>query len=377
MSRLRVLVRRLHLWLGVGAGAILVLLGLTGSALVFYQEIDRLLHPEIAQTASGEAPGWDSPVWTEALTTLRAHWPERHGNWRFEVTGQAGPIPVRYQTAGSGHHVLRTMVWLSADGKQILRAQDWGDYLMTWIYDLHMALRLDEAGRRLVGWMGAASFALVLSGLWAWWPKSSWQQAFRYKTGAHPIRTLRDFHKLTGLMSLVVLGALIVTGWMLAWPAETRWVLSGLFGPVTQVAAQKSLPGTGPNIGIAQMLQVAHARLPESRLVWLEVPGSPEGAYMVRVQQPGDPSDRFPHSYVYIDQRSAKILAMQDQASFAWSNKITNWLHPLHDGSAGGLAGRILIFAIGWIPLLLWITGLLRWRHRRKAIAIPKRTNWT
>ena len=65
------LIRRLHLWLGLSVGAMFVVLGLTGSALVFYEAIDALLHPEIGQAADGPAPGWDSHVWGQALATVR------------------------------------------------------------------------------------------------------------------------------------------------------------------------------------------------------------------------------------------------------------------------------------------------------------------
>ena len=43
---LRRWVRRVHLWLGLGLGGLFVLLGLTGSVLVFYPE-----------TGPGAAPG--------------------------------------------------------------------------------------------------------------------------------------------------------------------------------------------------------------------------------------------------------------------------------------------------------------------------------
>ncbi|MFM2372531.1 MAG: hypothetical protein RIS85_2253, partial [Pseudomonadota bacterium] len=47
MQRARTIVRKAHLWLGLGLGALFALLGLTGSLLVFYQEIDAALHPHI------------------------------------------------------------------------------------------------------------------------------------------------------------------------------------------------------------------------------------------------------------------------------------------------------------------------------------------
>ena len=77
MPRLRRFVRRVHLWLGLSLGALFAVMGLTGSALVFYQEVDAWLHPEVRVSTSLPAPGWDSPVWDQALATVRTRWPER------------------------------------------------------------------------------------------------------------------------------------------------------------------------------------------------------------------------------------------------------------------------------------------------------------
>jgi uncharacterized iron-regulated membrane protein len=46
---------------------------------------------------------------------------------------------------------------------------------------------------------------------------------------------------------------------------------------------------------------------------------------------------------------------------------VLNWLHPLHNGEVFGLTGRIIVFISGLIPLLLFMTGYLRWRHKRRA----------
>jgi uncharacterized iron-regulated membrane protein len=46
--------RRLHLWIGLAGGIIFVLLGLTGSALVYQDEILSLLYPQQMRAAPGE-----------------------------------------------------------------------------------------------------------------------------------------------------------------------------------------------------------------------------------------------------------------------------------------------------------------------------------
>nr|WP_295854212.1 PepSY domain-containing protein [uncultured Xylophilus sp.] len=203
---------------------------------MFYQEIDTVLHPEIQIVASGPAAGWSSTVWDDALATLRTQWPERNGAWRFEVTGVSGVLPVRYLPTGAGHHAFRGMAWLSSDGRQVLRSDEWGHYLMTWIYDLHMELTLEAFGRSFVGWGGLASLLLLLTGLWAWWPKGKWANALRIKTDASPIRTLRDMHKLAGLAGFGFLAMLALTGAMLALPKESNSVLELTFGKVHRTA---------------------------------------------------------------------------------------------------------------------------------------------
>lgn len=152
--RSRTVARRLHLWLGLSVGLLFALLGITGSALVFYREIDAVLHPEIAVQSHRPAAGWTNPVWDRALATVTHQWPHGGGQWRFEAADEPGPIAARYYPSGapSSHMAKRMMVWLSPDGGRVLRQDGWGDYAMSWIYELHMDLLSDEAGHKVVGW---------------------------------------------------------------------------------------------------------------------------------------------------------------------------------------------------------------------------------
>jgi uncharacterized iron-regulated membrane protein len=54
MRKARKLWLAVHLWIALIFGGVVVMIALTGSALVFYLEIDRLLNPELEIAA---APG--------------------------------------------------------------------------------------------------------------------------------------------------------------------------------------------------------------------------------------------------------------------------------------------------------------------------------
>jgi uncharacterized iron-regulated membrane protein len=369
-SRARILLRQFHLWLGLALGGLFALLGLTGSALVFYIEIDRALHPAIEERVSRPAPDWTSPVWDRALATGRARWHDPHGTWSLEATGQAGAIPARYYPSDRhGHHAAREMVWFSADGSRVLRAEPWGGYLMSWLYELHMHLLAGEIGSQIVGWSGFAMLVLLVSGIIAWWPRGSWRKALAFKRNARPIRRLRDLHKLTGLWSMALLFILVGTGALLALPTIKTQLLTAAITAPDRVPDPQSSASSGRQIPVSRALAAAHRLVPDAQLAFIDVPGAGSTPFRLRVQMPGDPHRRFPSSFVFVDQYSARVLAVHDIRRGNASTGTAKWIRVLHDGSVGGIATRILAVILGLVPLGLFVTGFLHWRRRLAARA--------
>ena len=357
-SRIRILVRRVHLWLGLSVGLLFALLGLTGSALIFYTGIDAALHPAIRAGQESPAPTMDSPVWDRALATGRAQWHDPQGKWTFEVTGEGGAIPARYYPA-PGHHADRTMIWFSADGTRIVRAEPWGGYLMSWLYQLHMQLLAGDIGSQLVGWSGVAMLLLLFSGVVAWWPRGSWRKALAFKRDASSIRRLHDLHKLSGLWSVALLLVLVASGVLLALPTVTQALLSP-----AAIPAPRSLACDGRQITIVRAMAVAQRALPDGHVVFVDVPERCDGAIRVRVRVAGDPHPRFPGSYVFVDRSSGRVLAVHDVRRAGAGTAVASWIRTLHDGTVGGMATRILAMLVGFVPTLLFVTGILHWRRR-------------
>lgn len=367
MGKPRQFVRRIHLWLGLGLGALMVLAGLTGSALVFYVEIDAWLHPEQAAAGTATPASYD-----RAIRTLRTEFADKHGQWRFEVTGKPGAIPARYYNPPETAHryFAPMMVWLTPDGTRVLRRDFWGDYAMTWIYDLHYRLQFGKVGGVVLGYAGLGLLVLLMSGLWAWWPRGSWAKALRFKRQAPRSRRLRDIHKLAGLLGLPVLAILTLTGVMLALPDESSAVVAPMFGKPVRMPSPMSKRHTGAQINPSLAIAAASRAMPRARLAWIEVPGIGGDAYRLRVQQPGDPSLRFPHSFVWIDQHDATAIGIVDATRMPASSVVINWLHPLHDGSAGGMLLRWLVGIVGIFPIVLGWSGLYRWVLRRSSRSV-------
>ncbi|HJV40045.1 PepSY domain-containing protein [Caulobacter sp.] len=364
----RALARRVHLWLGLSLGVLLAVIGLTGSILVFYPQIDDALHPEISLVGSAPAPSWE-----RAYRTVRTVYPDKAGSWRFEVTGRGGDIPARYYKPAerAGRDFAPMMVWLAADGGRVLRRDYWGEYAVTWIYDLHHRLLLQGTGGKILGYSGLAMLVLMLAGLAAWWPRpGSLGKALRFKPEAAPGRRLYDLHKLTGLSSLGFLLLLTITGVLLALPKESAQVLSPILGapgqPPGAAAAERSFTPER-RVSLDRAVAAAVNALPGTSVAWIETPSIDHGLYRIRMQAPGDPSARFPHSFFWIDPANGAVLAITDARRAGPHDMLLNWIHPLHDGSVGGLATRWIAFIAGLAPTFLLFLGVMRWRLRHRA----------
>ncbi|KQO09311.1 PepSY-associated TM helix domain-containing protein [Sphingomonas sp. Leaf242] len=357
----RVVVRHIHLWLGLSVGLIFAFAGLTGSALVFYPEIDAAFSPALRAVPDGTRP----PSWQAVVDTLHREHPARTGAWRIEIDPSGGAIPVRYYTPKetAGRAFAPMLLWIDPVHLTTIRTGFWGDTVVTWIYDLHYRLLLGEPGGIAMGIAGIAMLVLIVSGLWAWWPRpGGWWRALRFKRPAAAIRRLYDLHKLTGLIGLIPLLAITATGVVLDLPDQTRPLIARV-SPLFHMPALIVEPVVRA-LPVDRLIAVAQRRFPDGALAWIETPATATAPIRINLARPGEPSRRFPRTNVLLDPYTGRILAVRDGLADTSGDTVLNWLHPLHGGEAFGLIGRWLAFVTGLVPSAMLVTGLLRWRRR-------------
>lgn len=358
---------QLHLWIGLTLGLVFVLAGVTGSLLVFYVEIDRWLDPRI----EAAAPAADAPRATYAsmLRALREAHPHRGGAWRLEMPMDArAPVAARYYKPHETEHLgfAPLLAWIEPSTGQVRSSRFWGETAMTWIYDLHYTLLLDRDGRIVMAIVGILLLITLAIGLALWWPRGgNWRGALRFKRGARRERRVYDLHKLAGVYGLLVLVVLCATGVMLEVPQYANPIVERVSPLFRSPVLQSQPPLSGARIDVDAAVAIAQRRFPTATLRWIETPADARGVYRINLRQPGEPSRRFPRTNVWVDQYSGAILAVRDPRANSAGDTVLDWLHPLHSGEAFGLAGRLLILASGLLPPLLFVTGLIRWQHKR------------
>jgi uncharacterized iron-regulated membrane protein len=95
-------------------------------------------------------------------------------------------------------------------------------------------------------------------------------------------------------------------------------------------------------------------------------PAGPRGVYRVSLRV--DPEDNPREGpTLFIDPRTRQVISRIDRSSRGGGDAFLVWQRILHEGSAGGEAGRLVTFLGGLMPPVLMVTGLLIWIRKRRA----------
>jgi len=355
----------LHLYLGIVLGLFFSLLGLSGSALVFYPEIDRWLNPELV--IKGSAPA--EIRYQAVFNQLRQQFPQRQGPWRIEIPRDSGqPLFARYLKPEEKDPARFAPMIVALDPRtlEIINNRFWGADPMTWIYDLHYSLLLGSVGKLLVSAIGVLFLITLSLGFYLWIPRgrSALRKVFpRVRAGS--VKAIYDLHTYSGAHSIFLLAVLIVTGVGLATPQWISPFIEKFSNRWSEPVLESVLPEKETvRISVDHAIDVARKKFPEAELRWIQSPVSATDVYYLRMKQPGEPSDRFPKTYVWIDQFSAEVIAFKDPLKSSAADVFFDWLHPLHNGEAFGAAGRFIAFFLGMLPIFLFVTGIWRWRQK-------------
>jgi uncharacterized iron-regulated membrane protein len=367
-----VVLRKLHLWAGLALAVPLVLLGLTGSILVFEHELEDLFAAKPA-LASGEA----RPV-EEVLAAARAAAPAELVPLLYLPPAAPGdPAAVRLGPAGRGGPGSGAVqVLIDPVSLDVLGVKEPGAGALRQIFMLHANLMTrDRSGRQIIGWLGVVMLTMGVTGIVLWWPRpGAWRAAFGVKRGASDLRLHRDLHGAVGIWGLAIFVVVSFSGVYLAFPQTVGAGVNALF-PGRDLRAPPTLPrdagADATPIAPGAAIAIAGEAVPGARLWMLGLPTRPDQAFRVALLPDG--AERgAPVATVFVDPRNGRIIETRDPRSYTVGERILAWQHALHEGRGFGWSWRVLVFLSGFLPALFAVTGISMWllkRRRRHAAA--------
>jgi len=354
-------IRLLHLWIGIALCVPMILIGLSGSALLVQREILWLSAPSVS------AAGAARPL-AEMVSAAQATMPDFRANWLELPRGSGRPAGVQFIVANRPQRTVEVLVDPNSlkvlGSSEIIRRGP----VMTFFTNIHEFLMMPSGiGLRAVGWVAVVMTFMGLSGLVLWWPrKGRWLQAFMVKRGARGLRLHLDLHHAVGIWGLLIFLLLSVSGIYLAFPQTVSGVARVAFprGATEVEPLPPGFPNAWPSDADAA-LAVAEAAMPDARAVGIKLPRSADDLMMVQMETKGlAPS--IPPITVTFDTRNKKIY-IDDPRHYPSADRVLNVLYALHFSLGTGPVWTFVVFLSGLLPLFLAITGTTIWWKKRQA----------
>ena len=366
-GRLRRIWFQVHLWIGVALSLALIPLGISGSYLVWRDEIERLMHPDRYQVSAGPAALPASAYlaaaqggFGERARAASLRMPARPGD-PVVVTGQvrrAQPAPGA-APARAPERPQSLTAWIDPPDGRVLAVANPRQGLSAWMHDLHGQFFVFGTGRQVVGWFGWAMLVSCLTGLWLWWPQAGGPlMAVRWRRSAKP---LMNWHHFTGFWMVLPLAALSLSGALIAFPDFTRAAVSKM-APVSGRAGGPPRGRGGP-IGHStltpdQAVALARAQVPSARLTSLTLPTRSKEAPAWRIQLKG--ASGGPVDLVLPDQAGAAPRVAPPPV-LSQGDGLIRFNRRLHDGDDGPALWKWIITLAGLAPAILGVTGTIAW----------------
>ena len=373
MKRFRRLLFWLHLACGVTAGAVILIMSVTGVILALKPQIQNWVDRDIRSvTPQSERLAVQALIGAVEAAKPGSS-PQSLTLWRdpaLAVTvnlGRAGTVYVNPYTG-------------SVLGSSSVRTSEFFQSVTNWHRYLAMSGESRATGRSLTGISNAAFLVLALSGLYIWWPRQLTRRSLRPIVWFRQTSTgrARDFnwHNTIGFWCLVPIVIMTVSGVVISYPWASDLVYRVTGSPVP-VRAQRDGGGAAREGG-AQAAVIpaeldrnwarAEAQVPTWSILTMRLPAR-EGAPVAFTITDGAHWNAFARSTMTVNSATGEVVQWQPYEGNSSGQKVRGWLRFAHTGELGRVPGQIVAGLGSLGGVFLVYTGL--------SLAFRRLWNWS
>ena len=355
---------QLHWFFGITAGLVLALMGITGAAVSFQDEILRALNPTVLSVEKREA-GVLPPA--ELVRKLEAT--EGKTVSMLWVESDSGNAARVFFTAPPGERRGQMRYFDPYTGNYMGDAV--GQDVFGFILQLHRFLAAGDTGRQITGACTLILVFFCLSGLYLRWPRqvASWRAWLTLDWRKKGRSFNWDLHSVFGTWCLLfyLLAALTGLYWSYDWYNQgVTKLLSD--APQNERMRKRGPPPEGP------------APVADYDAIWSSIyanAGPGLSAYNIRMPAiAGQPAIVYyllktsPHdralNQINLDPATGEVKSHDRYASKTFKSQLLTSVYALHTGSYFGLVGRIILTVSALCMPLFFITGWLLYLDRRR-----------
>jgi len=340
------IVKKVHLFLGITCGVLASISGLTGSMYVWQPEITSALNQRLLQRESTN---------TLSEKTLLKTSSELYRSQKDTIAKIFLPyreqetVSIIYKNGQTLYYHPETGAPLGKKSASIKLFED--------LLKIHRSLGIPKIGKYIVGSSAIIFFLFLLtSGLFLWWKKykSNFKKGIKIKWKRNRKRFNYDVHKSLGIFFSLPLAVMAFSGGYFTYNSYYKDGLKLIDGFIGNKQPEKKIEA-GTGIDILHLLE------------------TPDNQYALRaIYFPQDGNEVYQFRYIknrFINPglRKTRELKLDNNSNTIYSSsfnddpvseQIAAQFYPIHIGEMAGMLGRILVFISGFVPLILFITGL-------------------
>lgn len=406
---------KVHRYLGLGLAFFLIIIAVTGSAIAFYDELERTFNARM-RVVTPQQQGWtirDALTIREKLEREdpRAHvfslqFPQRPDESLFSrvmpaIDARTGePYAIDYDEVFADPYTGERL------GQRIIGAATLRpEGLPSFLYYLHYALIFPLGlGIVLIGLLGLVWAFESLTGAYLTFPPKikpskngnkprpflkRWSTSWKVSRGANANRQMLDLHRASGLWLWPLLLIFAVTGYALNQGGPYADFINTFADyehyqerPPVPPLAQPLIDPSVDWFEAAELGQRYFAQQAAAQGFALGKPTALEyrrdlGVYFFLMHtsrdlldgqgNPTETDSPATAATMAIDARNGRMLGLQLPTGQRAGNTVTNWLIALHVTAIGGRLWQIAVSAFGIAVVGISVAGVLLWWRRRKA----------
>ncbi|MGV3502707.1 MAG: PepSY-associated TM helix domain-containing protein [Adhaeribacter sp.] len=346
---------KLHQWTGLIAGVFVLVMGLSGSVLVFHQDLEMLEHRNLWQVDNSAPVSIDKAYQT--ITRAYPHWEIRLQRFSADP-GQTLIFSLRRPEE-------RLLVFVHPSQGQLLAVLDPTKTVTNWVLKLHYALHAGLAGEVLVFVAGLAWLISLLTGLYIYRKALLrvllFQVSFKKKTRRSLASSL---HRVVGVWALLLNLVMVGSGLLISYGI----VANGLKALGT---APKEIASPVLGFSIDAALQHLRRQHPHFEPTYMRFPKAAGQPLAVNGRLAGEP---FYYSQYYnaatFEQATGRFLELKVNTAADASTQLDSISKGLHFVEYGNWLVKVLFCLVGLSAPLMSVTGFLLWKWRKKKAAL-------
>lgn len=364
-------IRQLHLILGLTAGLILSIMGITGAIYSYQETILKQINPStyfvLAQKKEKLNPA-------EIVSIFKTNYPSIQINQvtLYQDAHASSVVNIQKEGARKGANIF-----INPYTAEFL-PEPKGLEFFNFIKQLHRNLTVGETGKQITGISALSLLFFVISGIYLRWPKKhSLKQWITFKLSFTGRNFLWHLHAVVGTWLIVFYLLFAVTGlyWSYSWWQNGLFTLLQVDKPSSQKSKTLASKDYPINDALIQAWQKFKVEYPQPySMVSFSIPKDQKIEIQYSTPDAKHEREKNTLSYNLFNQKFDRIELYNNKSL---NQKIMGSMLPLHRGNFFGPIWQFFAMLASLSMPLFFITGLMLYikRKKQKVSVIPKNTH--